>query len=597
MTQVIRGLAPLPVPEHDSLLSRMWERGATAGGPPIAFHADEQGDGWTGLTWQQLRDRVRSVAAGLVASGVEPGDRVALMARTRLEWSVADYAILAAGAVTVPIYETSSVEQCAWILSDSQAKLAFAGGADHAKTLDRARDQAPDLRDIAVFDDGGLDRLADQGDEAAAREVDRRVTALTLADPASVIYTSGTTGRPKGCLLSHRNLLYTARQAPLYLGEFLTPQDSTLLFLPLAHVFARIIQFAVYESATPVAYARSVETLSEDLNTFHPTFLLAVPRVFEKMFASAQRKAEGPKRRVFDLAVAHAQRWADTPAPGLALRVQHALFDRLVFAKLRAALGGKLRYCISGGAALAPHLTRFFSAAGLTILEGYGLTETSAGTCCNSPKDNRMGTVGRPTPGFEVRLGGDSELLLRGPGVFTGYLGNEQATLDVFADDGWFRTGDLAEVDDGFVRITGRKKEILVTAGGKNVAPAMLEEQLKAHRLVSAAMVVGDGRPFIGALVTLDPDELALFAKERNLSGSPAELRDSALVREELDAAVAAVNQTVSRPESIRRIAVLERDFDAEHDEMTPTLKLRRRVIAEHFAEAIEGLYAANLSG
>jgi len=595
LTQV-SGMTPRPVEDTANLTTTLWEKAASSASREILFSSAD-GTTWQGTTWGQLADRVRSAAAGLIAMGIEKGDRVALMSGTRIEWTVADLAILAAGAVTVPIYETSSVGQCEWILSDSGAKVAFAGSADHAKTLDGARGQAPDLAEVFVLDDGGLDALAERGGEKGRAAVEQRVAATGLADLASLIYTSGTTGNPKGCILSHGNLLVTARQSGVNLEKLFQAGDSTLLFLPLAHVFARIIQFGCMENDVQVAYARSVETLVADLQSFKPTFLLSVPRVFEKVFNTAQRGAEGLKRPIFDFAVATSREWAGSNKPGLLTNVKRTLADRLVYSRLRAALGGRVRYCVSGGAPLSAHLAHFFHAAGITILEGYGLTETSAATTCNTPDAMRIGTVGRPGPGVDMRVALDGELLVRSAGVFAGYYQNEEATRDAIDADGWFHTGDLGEIDDdGYVKITGRKKEIIVTAGGKNVAPAVLEERLKSHRLVSQAMVVGDNRPFIGALVTLEPEELAAFAKERGLSGASgpgavAQLAKEQAVLDELDKAVAHANDAVSKAESIRKIAVLDRDFDAEHDEITPTLKLKRKVVVDHFSEQIEGLY------
>ncbi|HSK97576.1 MAG TPA: AMP-dependent synthetase/ligase, partial [Euzebyales bacterium] len=367
---------------------------------------------------------------------------------------------------------------------------------------------------------------------------------------------------------------------------------STLLFIPLAHVFARIIQFVLLDAGTALGYARSIETLGDDLKSFRPTFLLAVPRIFEKVFNRAQAQAHGAKARIFAAAVATAQEWSTSSNPGIATKAKHALFDRLVYAKLRAALGGKVEYCISGGAPLAPHLAHFFAAVGVHVLEGYGLTETSAASAVNPPEWNKIGTVGQPWPGTEFRVADDGELLIRGPGVFRGYLNNDEATAAVMEGD-WFHTGDLGAIDDdGFVSVTGRTKEIIVTSGGKNVAPAVLEERLKAHRLISQVMVVGDQRPFVGALITLDPDELRTFASDHGVQGGTDALVRSDAVRQEIDRAVEVANEAVSRAESIRKFTILERDFTIEQGELTPTLKVRRNVVVDHFGKAIDELYA-----
>jgi len=586
-----QGPDPVHVGPTENLTTTLWERAAASGTKEILRFP--VGDGWQGLTWAQLGERVRKAGAGLIALGIEPGDRVALMSNTRMEWTISDLAILAVGAVTVPLYETSSVEQCAWVLSDSGARAAIAGTADHAKSLDAARAGAPGLGEVFVIDDGGLDALGERAGADHAEQVAARSSAVTLADLATIVYTSGTTGNPKGCMLTHGNMLWVVRQSEESLRKLLGGDDATLLFLPLAHIFARLIQFLCLEGDVPMGYARSVEKLSEDLRSFKPTFLLAVPRVFEKVFNTAQRKAEGPKRKVFDFAVATAQEWSSSPNPGLGTKVKKAIADKLVYSKLREAVGGRLHYSVSGGAPLAPYLAHFFHAAGITILEGYGLTETSAPGTVNTPDAMRIGTVGRPLPGIEIRIAEDGEVLLKGGNVFKGYYHNDQATAEVLEADGWFHTGDVGEIDDGgFLRITGRKKELIVTAGGKNVAPAVLEERLKQHRLVSQAMAVGDNRPFIGCLVTLDADELAAFAKEHDLKGSTAELVRSDAVQAEVAKAVEQANAAVSKAESIRKWEILERDFTLEDNEITPTLKLRRRNVIENFGDAIERIYA-----
>jgi len=547
---------------------------------------------WRPLVWRELAEQVRALAAGLIAAGIASGDRVVILSPTRAEWTISDLAILAAGGVTVPIYETSSPDQCGWILADSGAKIAICATQELAARVESVRDRAPALTDVVVMDDHGLEALADRaGDDLS--KVDDRVGETTGESVASIIYTSGTTGMPKGCVLTHGNLLQISRQAQLPLGSVLLRDDaSTLLFIPLAHVFARIIQFAVLDVGAVLGFARSIETLSDDLKSFRPTFLLAVPRIFEKVFNRAQAQAHGAKAKIFNAAVATAMEWSQSSNPGLVTNAKKAVFDRLVYAKLRAALGGRITHCISGGAPLAPHLAHFFHAVGVDVLEGYGLTETSAGSAVNPPEWNKIGTVGQPLPGTEFRVAEDGELSIRGPGVFAGYYNNEEATADVLKD-GWCATGDLGTIDDdGFVTITGRKKEMIVTAGGKNVAPATLEERLKANRLISQVMVVGDKRPFVGALVTIDEEELSAFAKEHGLQGQVSDLVRSDAVRAEVDRAVEDANGVVSRAESIRKTAILEREFSIDGGELTPTLKVRRMVVTEHFGDAIEELYA-----
>ncbi len=590
-----QGIAPNDIREGRSLVDVVFER-AEAGDhrQALRFH---DGTGWRGLTWGQLAERVTDVAAGLINSGLERGDRVAIMSKTRVEWTIADLGVLAAGGVVVPIYETSSVEQCEWILSDSGTRFAFAGDADTAKSLDAARPQAPSLGELFVFDDGGLDTVADRATDEGRASARERNEATGTSDLFSLIYTSGTTGNPKGCMLTHGNMLWTAEQAGVVLEKILGDEDSSLLFLPLAHVFARLVQYLCIGANVTLGFSRGVEHLSDDLVEFRPTFILAVPRVFEKVFNGARRKATGPKRKIFDAAVQTAYAWSEAVdagrSPGLVTSFKHGLFDKLVYSKLRDAMGGRISYCVSGGAPLAPHLAHFFHAAGITILEGYGLTETTAPATVNNPDRMRIGTVGVPLPGVEIAVAEDGEVLIRGGNVFSGYFGDDEATAGVLTGEGWFHSGDLGKIDaDGFVAITGRKKELIVTAGGKNVTPAILEERLKAHPLVSQAMVVGDNRAFIGALVTLDAEALEAFAAEHELSGGVAELKDDPRVQAEIDRAVEHANAAVSKAESIRKTRVLARDFTQDDEELTPTLKLMRRNVVEHFGEEIEALYA-----
>ena len=588
--QHVKGDAAVAVDGDLNLTSVLWERAEAGDTTQILKHYSD--GSWRGMTWKQFADRVREVAGGLIALGVQKGDRVALMSGTRMEWTIADLAILAAGGVTVPIYETSSVDQCEWILSDSGAKAAVAETADHAKKLEQARSQAPDLGEIFVIDDAGLDALAERGDDGTRGQVAQRAAEPVGTDLATIVYTSGTTGNPKGCMLTHSNLKWISVQSETNLRKMLGDDDSTLMFLPLAHSFARLVQFLCLEANVTIGYARSVETLVEDLQSFSPTFLLAVPRVFEKVFNTAQRKAEGPKAKVFDFAVSTAGEWSGSSNPGLLTNLKRTVADKLVYGKLRDAIGGRVRYCVSGGAPLAPHIAHFFNAANITILEGYGLTETSAPATVNTPEKNKIGTVGRPLPGCEVKIAEDGEILIKGGNIFDGYWHNEEASNEVLEDDGWFHSGDIGEIDnDGFVKITGRKKELIVTAGGKNVAPAVLEERMKSHRLISQVMVVGDNKPFIAAMVTLDPDELTAYAKDNSLSGSPAELATNEAIRSEVQKAVDHANKAVSKAESIRKFTVLDRDFTMEDNELTPSMKLRRRNVMENFADDFEALY------
>ena len=569
---------------------------------------------WQDVTTAELRTDVAALAKGLIAAGIGAGDRVALLSRTRYEWTVADYAIWSASAVTVPIYETSSAEQVEWILGDSGARALIVETPAHLQANSEVLARLPGVERIWLIEGpdaegqaAQLDSLAADGagisdDELAGRRASRQATDL-----ATIIYTSGTTGRPKGCELSHLNLLADVRNAIGGLPDiFARPGRSALLFLPLAHSFARIIQIGCLESGTVLGYTPDVAHLVEDLGTFQPTFILAVPRVFEKVYNGAEQQAaaSGAKSRIFKAAAQSAVAWSKTldvagqPVPGqqsLRLRAEHALYDRLVYAKLRAATGGRVQYAVSGGAALGDRLGHFFRGVGITVLEGYGLTETSPVISVNRPDHNKIGTVGPPIPSVTVRIADDGEILATGPNVFTGYWHNEAATKEMVDPDGWLHTGDLGELDDdGYLRVTGRKKDIIVTAGGKNVAPAVLEDRLRAHPLVSQCMVVGDGRPFVACLVTLDEEALGPWqARHPNLAhASLAELAEAPELIAEIQSAVDEANKAVSRAESIRKFTVLPVDFTEQNGYLTPSLKVRRGVVAKDFAADIDALYS-----
>ena len=556
---------------------------------------------WTDVTASQFSGEVIAVAKGLIAAGIEPGDRVALMSHTRYEWTLIDYAIWTAGAVTVPVYETSSAEQAEWILSDSGARACFVETASYGDVIGSFRDRVPALSHVWRID-SDLDSLRAAGADVGDEVVTERAAAAGAADLATVIYTSGTTGRPKGCELTHENLLSDVRNA--FLGPLTlvaaAQNPGTLLFLPLAHVFARIIQVGCLEGGIVLGHCGDLNALLPALASFRPTFILAVPRVFEKVYNSAEQKAISEKKgaifsRAADAAIAYS-RALDAPGrPSFGLRAQHAVFDRLVYGKLRAALGGRAEYAVSGGAALSERLSHFFRGIGVTVLEGYGLTETTAATTVNRPDRNKIGTVGQPLPGVAIKIADDGEILISGKNVFPGYWHNEAATKEVFTEDGWFATGDIGELDEeGFLKITGRKKEMIVTAGGKNVAPAVLEDRLRSHALISQCMVVGDGKPFVAALITLDPEALGPW-KERH--GKPAgttvaALRDDPDLVADVQAAVDDANQAVSRAESIRKFRILDVDFTQEAGQLTVKLGIRRSVLLKDFAADIDALYS-----
>ena len=555
---------------------------------------------WVDVTGPAFLDQVRALARGLVGSGVRPGDRVGLMARTRYEWTLVDAAVWFAGAVTVPVYETSAAEQAQWILADSGAVAIVVEAEHHAELVAGVRASLPDLAHVWSMDAGDLDALADPGGPGGAvtdAELEARRSAATHDDLATIIYTSGTTGRPKGCQLTHGNFVVLARSGVSYVPEaFAGAGASTLLFLPLAHVFARYVQVLCWVSPVTVGHAADVKNLTHDLATFSPTFILAVPRVFEKVYNAAEQKAAAAGRgRIFAAAAATAIAWSraqDTGGPSLALRARHAVFDRLVYGKLRAALGGRARHAISGGAPLGERLGHFFRGVGLTVLQGYGLTETTAPTTVTTPRDVRMATVGAPLPGCSVRTEDDGEVLVKGPHVFTGYWNNPAADAEALVD-GWFRTGDLGSLDaDGFLTITGRKKEIIVTAAGKNVVPAVLEDQLRAHALVSQALVVGDGEPFVAALITLDPDMLPTWLTNQGkaVTGIGPAAKDPDVLAE-LQRAVDAANATVSRAESVRKFTVLGDDLTEASGHLTPSMKVKRGEVLRDYADEVAGLY------
>ena len=597
----IPALAEIPVTAN--LADAVFRRAAQQPQAVVMRRRDPEG-GWQDVTAVQFSGEVTAVAKGLVAAGIEAGDRVALMSRTRYEWTLIDYAIWAAGAVTVPVYETSSAEQAEWIITNSGARACFVETADYEQIIESFRDQVPALKYVWRIEADGSEESPLTGGGGSVRDevVSERATAVKASDVATVIYTSGTTGRPKGCELTHENLLSDVRNA--FLGPLTIIAEeqgpSTLLFLPLAHVFARIIEVGCIEGGIVLGHCPDASELLPALASFRPTFILAVPRVFERVYNGAEQRAVSERKgaifgRAARVAIAYSQAMDAPGGPAFGLRAQHALFDRLVYAKLRAALGGRAHYAVSGGAALTQRLCHFFRGVGVTVLEGYGLTETTAAATVNRPDRNKIGTVGQPLPGVAVKIAEDGEILMSGANVFRGYWQNDAATKETFTADGWFRTGDIGELDDeGFLRITGRKKEIIVTAGGKNVAPTVLEDRLRSHALISQTMVVGDGRPFIAALITLDPDALGPW-KERH--GKPADatvatLREDPDLIAAVQEAVDDANEAVSRAESIRKFRILEGDFTQEAGQLTVKLGIRRSVLMKDFAADVEALYS-----
>ncbi|QYB05896.1 long-chain fatty acid--CoA ligase [Rhodococcus sp. USK10] len=585
------------VSDHENAVLRVFAHAES--NPDRVMYTRPESGGWVDVTAKDFGALVTGVAKGLIANGVRPGDRVALLSSTRFEWSLLDYAIWAAGAASVPIYDSSSHDQIRWIIEDSGAVAALVETPAHASSFEG--DGIPyTLKRILTIDEDAVGTLIKDGLSIDDSEVFKRVVALTANDLASLVYTSGTTGRPKGCILTHRNFLSEVRSllaAPI--GDVARPGNRVLTFLPLAHVLARAVSLAMFEGGATQAHWSDFGTVTGEFERFRPNTILGVPRVFEKVRDGAARTAAsggGLQKRIFDFAEATAVAYSeaqDTGGAPLRLRLEHAVADKLVYAKLRAALGGDCWWAISGGGALMPRLGHFFRGIGVPVYEGYGLTESTAAHCVNVPGAQRIGTVGQPLGGNSVRIAEDGEIELRGGVVFGGYWRNEHATREVL-DDGWFRTGDLGDLDEsGYLTITGRKKDLLITAGGKNVSPGPLEDRLRSHPLVSQAVVVGDGRPFIGALLTVDPQEFRKWksAHGKSSDATVADLRDDEELRGDLQDAVDDANTTVSHAESIKRFVVLDRDLTEAGGELTATLKIKRRVVTERFADDIASLY------
>ncbi|GGZ67542.1 AMP-dependent synthetase/ligase [Streptomyces echinoruber] len=574
----------------------------------VALGRKDETGRWRDVTRAEFRDEVLALAKGLLASGIRFGDRVAIMSRTRYEWTLFDFALWTIGAQVVPVYPTSSAEQCFWMLYDAEVSAAIVEHEDHAMTIATVIDRLPRLRRLWQLDSGAVQELYEAGAHLDDDVVHRHREAVTPDTVATVVYTSGTTGRPKGCVLSHGNFMFeadtvVARWEPVFHSKK-GDEASTLLFLPLAHVFGRMVEVAAVRGGVRIGHQPQLNAsvLLPDLASFQPTFIVAVPYIFEKVFNAARRKAEkegkaGPFEKAVEVAVKYAdaveaKAWGIGPGPSAGLRMQHQFFDKLVYSKMRAALGGRIRNAMSGGSAMDRRLGLFFAGAGVQIYEGYGLTESTAAATANPPGRTRYGTVGRPVPGVTVHIADDGEIWLRGGNVFQGYLNNQKAT-DQALHDGWLATGDLGSLDeDGYLTITGRKKEILVTSGGKSVSPAPLEERVREHPLVAQCLVVGNDRPYIAALVTLDQEAvehwLEMCGKPKL---SPAELVRDPDLETEVRRAVVAANTLVSQAEAIRTFRILAQPFTEEHGLLTPSLKLKRKAIENAYAQEVEALY------
>ncbi|MCQ4208660.1 AMP-dependent synthetase/ligase [Streptomyces longispororuber] len=568
---------------------------------------DEQGR-WQDVTSEEFRDQVLDLAKGLLAQGIRFGDRVAIMSRTRYEWTLFDFALWTVGAQVVPIYPTSSAEQVFWMLYDAQVTAAVVEHEDHAMTIATVIGRLPHLRRLWQLDGGAVDEVTASGTHIDDETVHRHRRAVTPDSIATIIYTSGTTGRPKGCVISHANFMFeadtmVARWEPVFASK----RDnvaSTLLFLPLAHVFGRMVQVAAVRGGVKLAHQPQLNAaaLLPDLQAFRPTFILAVPYIFEKVFNAARRKAEKDgKSGPFDKAVECAVKYADAqeakafgtgPGPSASLRVQHSVFDKLVYSKVREAMGGKVRQAMSGGSGMDRRLGLFFAGAGVAIYEGYGLTESTAAAAANPPEQTRYGTVGKAIPGTTIHIADDGEIWLYGGNIFQGYLNDPKAT-DASLHDGWLATGDLGSLDeDGYLTITGRKKEILVTSGGKSVSPQQLEERVRDHPLVAQCIVVGNDRPYIAALVTLDSEAVEHWLGMRGKQlMTPADLVRDPDLEMEVRRAVVAANTLVSQAESIRTFRILAHQFTEEHGLLTPSLKLKRKAIETVYSAEVDALY------
>jgi long-chain acyl-CoA synthetase len=554
------------------------------------------GNGWQPVTAVEFDLEIRSVAKGLIARGVKKGDRVAIMAKTRYEWTVLDFAIIYCGGITVPIYETSSAEQVRWILSDSGAVALIVESPSLAQLAKPVL--PPTCKEILTITEDALPTLVHDGRDIPDSAVEERINAVGPEDFMTLIYTSGTTGNPKGVTFTHGNFLSECSNVVLYARvEFLKPGGSTLLFLPIAHVFGRMIQFGAIHAGLHLAHCQDINRLPQDLGTFKPTLVLAVPRIFEKVYNSAENKAhESGKSKIFkkaaDTAIAYSE-GLDSGEITFQTKALHLIFDRLVYSKIRTGLGGRVEAAISGGAPLSPRLGHFFRGAGINILEGYGLTETTAASSLNVRSAQKIGSVGRPIPGTRIKIAPDGEVLIKGAVIMHGYWNNDAATKECMTEDGYFKSGDLGAIDDaGYLSIVGRKKEIIVTSGGKNVAPEVLEDRLRAHPLISQCMVVGDNKPFIAALITLDPDAIKSWAtSNKKASTSVAELTSDPSLIDVIQAAVDEANKVVSRAESIRKFTILPQDFTIADGQLTAKLSVKRHVVNQQFAKEIADLF------
>ncbi len=566
-----------------------------------------EGGAWSRTSFSELGADTRAIAKGLIALGVAPGDRVAILSNTRAEWTLADLGAICAGAVVVPVYQTNSPEECQYVLEHSDSSVLFAEDDGQIAKLAQIRDALPGLKHVIRFEgesEGALtlDALRAGGKDVTDARLDARVAGIAPGDIATIVYTSGTTGPPKGCMLTHGNLSSDV-DSTLERVDFAAGEDVAYVFLPLAHVLTRIVQFVAIEAGAELAYwRRDPKKIVEDVSIIKPTHLPSVPRIFEKIHTAATAKADeagGAKAKIFHWAVGvgreAAQRESRGGHPGLVLKAQHRLADKLVLHKIRDLFGGRLKLALSGAAPIDTHILEFFHSAGIWVLEGYGMTETCAVETLNTIREHRFGSVGRPLPICEVKIADDGEVLMRGPNIFIGYYNNETATAETLNADGWLHSGDLGELDaDGYLSITGRKKDLIITSSGKNISPSNIENALKLCRWISQAVVFGDRRPYLTALLTIDPDEAGALAEKVGASSNdPAALAHDPAVRAELQTAVDAANAKFARIEQVKRFTVLERDLSQEEEELTPTLKVKRNIVYERYADEFTKLYDA----
>ena len=569
--------------------------------PDAPLFAVPEGDGWRDISSTEFRRQVVALAKGFVAAGVQPGDTVGFLCKVRYEFSLVDFALWYAGARMVPVYETSAPSQIQWILSDGGATRVILEDADLVSRFDEAHGDLPSISDVWRIDRGDLDRLVEQGKDVPDDEIERRRALAKGSDLATLIYTSGSTGRPKGTMLTHSNFVELCRNAAVEMKDVVGPGSSTLLFVTQAHVFARFISVLGIASAVRVGHQSDTKQLLPSMGSFRPTFFLAVPRVFEKVYNASEQKAEaGGKGKIFraaaHTAVEHSKALDAGHVP-LGLKLRFALFDRLVLSKLKVALGGKVEYAVSGSAPLSTFLAHFYRSLGIRILEGYGLTETTAPLTVNVPDKFKIGTVGPALPGNGVKIAEDGEVLGKGIAVFAGYWQNEQATNESFTEDGWFHTGDIGSLDaDGYLTITGRKKELIVTASGKNVAPNTLEDPIRSNTIIGQPVVIGDQKPFIAALITLDGEMLATWLENHgnDKSMSLEQAANDPAVIEEVRSAIRRANKLVSRAESVRKFAILPVEFVEANGHLTPKMSIKRHNILKDFSSQIDDIYASN---